>query len=95
MHDPLAGGFPQSREGRLLFLIAVVFSLYQISTALNLFGLPSQVMRSIHLGFLLLLTYTLIGAAKPRLRGHEGAGLGARRSRRSASRSISASNTSR
>ena len=66
MHDPLAGGFPNSREGRLLFAIAVVFSLYQISTALNLFGLPSQVMRSIHLGFLLLLTYTLIGAAKPR-----------------------------
>ena len=55
-----------SREGRLLFWIAVAFSLYQISTALNLFGLPSQVMRSIHLGFLLLLTYTLIGAVRPR-----------------------------
>ena len=66
LHDPLASGFPQSREGRLLFWIAVVFSLYQISTALNLFGLPSQVMRSIHLGFLLLLTFTLISASKPR-----------------------------
>jgi TRAP transporter 4TM/12TM fusion protein len=64
LHDPLAGGFPESIEGRLLFWIAVVFSLFQISTALNLLGLPSQVVRAVHLGFLLLLTFPLVAAAK-------------------------------
>ncbi|MGN6548541.1 MAG: TRAP transporter permease [Pararhizobium sp.] len=64
LHDPLAGGFPATREGRLLFWIGFVFSLYQISVALNLFGLPSQVMRALHLGFLLLLTFPLIAASK-------------------------------
>ncbi|TPW26104.1 TRAP transporter permease [Pararhizobium mangrovi] len=62
LDDPLSGGFPATREGRLLFWIAVVFSLYQIATALNLLGLPSQVVRAVHLGFLLLLTFPLVTA---------------------------------
>lgn len=64
LHDPLANGFPETGEGRLLFWIAVLFSLFQVSTALNLFGLPSQVVRAVHLGFLLLLTFPLVAASK-------------------------------
>ena len=33
LHDPLAESFPQNLQGRLLFWIAVAFSLYQIATA--------------------------------------------------------------
>ncbi len=64
IHDPLAESFPPSREGTLLFWIAVVFSLFQLATALNLIILPSQIVRAIHVGFLTLLAFPLIGAAK-------------------------------
>jgi len=55
LHDPLAESFPSSLQGRLLFWIAVAFSLYQIAISAHLIGLNSQVQRAIHLGFLLLL----------------------------------------
>jgi len=64
MHDPLGAGFPATREGRVLFWIAVVFSLYQIATAAHLINLNSQVTRAFHVGFLMLLAFPLAAAAR-------------------------------
>ena len=64
LHDPLAESFPPTLAGRLLFWIAVAFSLFQIATAAHLLDLPSQVVRAIHVGFLLLLTFPLVAMAK-------------------------------
>lgn len=62
LHDPTHGGFPQTREGKLLFWIAVAFSLYQIASAAHVVNLPSQVVRGFHVGFLTLLTFPLVAA---------------------------------
>ena len=64
LNDPLAESFPASREGRLLFFIAVAFSAFQLLTALGLLALPSQIIRAVHVGFLLLLAFPLIAAAR-------------------------------
>ncbi|OCW57785.1 TRAP transporter permease [Hoeflea olei] len=64
LHDPLAESFPNSLEGRLLFWIALVFSLFQIATAAHLIDFPSQVVRAFHVGFLMLLTFPLVAAAR-------------------------------
>ncbi|MEZ5477313.1 MAG: TRAP transporter permease [Thiolinea sp.] len=63
-HDPLAGGFPASTEGRLLFWLAVLFSTFQILTAAHLIDLPSQIVRAVHVGFLMLLVFPLMAAAR-------------------------------
>ncbi|MCQ8896646.1 TRAP transporter permease [Limnobacter humi] len=63
-HDPTAEAFPATAEGRLLFWIAVAFSLFQIATAAHWLDLPSQVVRACHVGFLLLLTYPLVAMGK-------------------------------
>ncbi|RID91576.1 TRAP transporter permease [Gemmobacter lutimaris] len=63
-HDPLAEGFPPSAQGRLLFWIAVVFSAFQIATAAHLIDMPSQVVRAVHVGFLMLLGFPLLALAK-------------------------------
>jgi len=63
-HDPLASAFPQTREGRLLFWIAVAFSAFQIGAAAHVFDLPSQVVRAVHVGFLGLLAFPLVAAAR-------------------------------
>lgn len=47
-------------DGRILFAIAVAFSVFQIWTA-AFSPLSSLVVRSVHVGFLLLLTYALFG----------------------------------
>ncbi|MCB1376341.1 MAG: hypothetical protein KDJ78_19595, partial [Rhodobacteraceae bacterium] len=52
-HDPLAESFPASPEGKALFWLAVIFSLWQIAFAAHLLNPPSQVARAIHVGFLL------------------------------------------
>src|SRR5262245_29133679 len=52
---PLAADFGSSFEGRLLFWIAVAFSAYQLATAAHILNLPSQVVRALHVGFLMLL----------------------------------------
>jgi TRAP transporter 4TM/12TM fusion protein len=52
---PLAADFGKSLEGRLLFWIAVAFSAYQLATAAHVLNLPSQVVRALHVGFLMLL----------------------------------------
>lgn len=64
IHDPLAETFPATAEGRVLFWIAVAFSVFQLVTAAGLISLPSQVVRSIHVGFLLLLVFPLIAVLR-------------------------------
>jgi TRAP transporter 4TM/12TM fusion protein len=54
--------FPATAEGKLLYGIAVAFSLFQIATAAHLIDLPSQLVRSTHVAFLLLLGFPLVAA---------------------------------
>ena len=63
-HDPLAGGFPASFEGRALFWLAVAFSLWQIAFAAHIVTPSSQVARAVHVGFLLALGFPLLSIAK-------------------------------
>jgi TRAP transporter 4TM/12TM fusion protein len=65
-HNRFGEAFPASFEGRLLFFIAVAFSVFQIATAAHLIDFPSQIVRAIHVGFLLLLTFPLVAAASHR-----------------------------
>ncbi|WP_048649236.1 TRAP transporter permease [Nitratireductor soli] len=58
------GEFGADRIGRVLFWIAVAFSLYQIATAAHILNLPSQVQRAFHVGFLMLLVFPLVAQAR-------------------------------
>lgn len=64
LHQPLEGGFPVNIQGKVLFWLAVTFSLFQIATAAHLIDLPSQIVRVVHVGFLLLMVFPLIANAK-------------------------------
>jgi TRAP transporter 4TM/12TM fusion protein len=64
--DHHISAFPPGLTGRLLFWIAVAFSTYQIVTAAHLVDLPSQVTRALHVGFLMLMTFPLVAAARGR-----------------------------
>ncbi|MCZ4288980.1 TRAP transporter permease [Hoeflea alexandrii] len=64
LHDPLAESFPATREGRLLFWLALIFSVFQIATAAHIVDFASQVVRAIHVGFLMLLTFPLVALAR-------------------------------
>ena len=59
-HDPLLAVFPTNLEGRILFWIAVTFSVFQIVTAAHLVDFSSQVTRAFHVGFLMLLGFPLL-----------------------------------
>jgi TRAP transporter 4TM/12TM fusion protein len=59
-HDTLTQAFPASWDGRLLFGIALAFSLFQIATAAHLVDLPSQLVRAIHVGFVTVLAFPLL-----------------------------------
>ncbi len=63
-HDALAADFGRNPEGRVLFWIAVAFSIFQIATAAHVLNLPSQIVRAIHVGFLILLALPLLAAAQ-------------------------------
>jgi TRAP transporter 4TM/12TM fusion protein len=70
-HEPLAGGFPPGLTGRLLFWLALAFSAFQIATAAHILDLPSQVVRAVHVGFLMALAFPLLAmvrADRPALR---------------------------
>ena len=69
LNDPLHHGFPPGVAGRLLFWIAVAFSLFQIATAAHLIDMPSQVVRALHVGFLMLLVFPLVALARGRSAG--------------------------
>ena len=58
--------FPEGALGRSLFWVAVVFSLFQIATAAHLVDMASQIVRAIHVGFLMALTFPLMAYARPR-----------------------------
>jgi len=60
LHDPLAESFPAGAEGRALFWLAVAFSVFQIATAAHLLDLPSQIVRAVHVGFLMALGFPLL-----------------------------------
>jgi TRAP transporter 4TM/12TM fusion protein len=64
LHDPLAESFPATPEGRLLFWLALIFSVFQIATAAHIVDFASQVVRAIHVGFLMLLTFPLVALAR-------------------------------
>src|SRR5918994_2412727 len=64
LRDPLSETFPHTPEGRLLFWIAVAFSTFQVATASHMLDLPSQVVRAIHVGFLMLLVFPLVAAVR-------------------------------
>jgi TRAP transporter 4TM/12TM fusion protein len=53
----------QGFDGKAVFLIAVAFSTFQVWTA-AFNPLSSMVVRSVHVGFLLLMTYALFGFRK-------------------------------
>ncbi|MFZ1344361.1 TRAP transporter permease [Thiothrix eikelboomii] len=61
---PLETTFPPNQQGRLLFWFAVVFSAFQVLTAAHLIDLPSQIIRAVHVGFLLLLIFPLVAHAR-------------------------------
>lgn len=56
--------FPAGTIGRVLFWVAVAFSLFQIATAAHLLDMPSQIVRAIHVGFLTALTFPLVAFAR-------------------------------
>jgi len=64
LHDPLAESFPSTPEGRLLFWLALIFSVFQIATAAHIVDFASQIVRAIHVGFLMLLTFPLVALAR-------------------------------
>ncbi|MGJ8569998.1 MAG: TRAP transporter permease [Hoeflea sp.] len=64
LHDPLAESFPSTPEGRLLFWLALTFSVFQIATAAHVVDFASQIVRAIHVGFLMLLTFPLVALAR-------------------------------
>ena len=66
LHDPLAKSFPETTEGRLLFWVAIVFSLFQLATAAHVIDIPSQLVRAFHVGFLTLLVFPLLAATRHR-----------------------------
>lgn len=61
--EGLPPGFGEGLAGRVAFWIAVAFSAFQLWTAA--YGsLPSQIVRAMHVGFLLLLGFALIANLK-------------------------------
>ena len=81
----LPAGFGRGRIGLLLFAIALIFSAFQIAVSLYA-ALPAQVIRAVHVGFLILLsaglyahlaTHTLPGKALMWATGLAGAAVAA------------------
>jgi len=66
LHDPLAESFPETLEGRVLFWLAFAFSVFQVSIAAHVIDLPSQIVRAVHVGFLLAIGLPLLAIAKHR-----------------------------
>ncbi|MGZ3215829.1 TRAP transporter permease [Paracoccus sp. T5] len=68
IHEGLPPGWGAGLPGRLAFWLAVVFALFQLWAAA--YGtLPSQIVRAMHVGFLLLLGFGLVGNLVARSRG--------------------------
>ncbi|WP_222105260.1 TRAP transporter permease [Denitromonas halophila] len=65
-HTAVPYGWSEGGVARTLFLIGVAFSAFQIITA-SLSPLSSQIVRALHVGFLLLMTFGIAAAVRPRL----------------------------
>lgn len=65
--NPLAVRFGRDGEGRLLFAIALAFSIFQIATAAHAVNLPSLIVRAVHVGFLMLLALPLVATGRSRI----------------------------
>ena len=65
-------GFGTGLAGRLIYYCAVVFSVFQIYTA-AFSPLPSIIVRSVHVGFLCLITFALAAQLSRSTRGRAGA----------------------
>jgi hypothetical protein len=63
----LPTGWGEGTKGRILFWIAVAFSVFQLTTAVYSI-LPSQVLRAVHVGFLVLVSSILIANHRSRSR---------------------------
>lgn len=74
-HEALTQKFGPDLQGRLLFAIAFVFACFQLFTAAYAI-LPSQIVRAMHVGFLLLLGLPLIAQQGHRLSQIAGWALG-------------------
>ncbi|OHV72790.1 TRAP transporter permease [Ensifer sp. LCM 4579] len=61
-HDALTQAFPKTWDGRILFAIALAFSIFQIATAAHLVDMPSQIVRAVHVGFVTVLVFPLLAA---------------------------------
>ncbi|MCO6179488.1 TRAP transporter permease [Ciceribacter sp. RN22] len=59
-HAAATQAFPKTWDGRLLFGIALAFSVFQIATAAHLIDLPSQIVRAVHVGFVTVLVFPLL-----------------------------------
>jgi TRAP-type uncharacterized transport system fused permease subunit len=66
-YDPTLTSFSTNFEGRLLFYIAITFSVFQVVTAAHLLDLPSQILRAVHVGFLGLLALPLVCVIKKKI----------------------------
>ena len=64
LSDAIIEDFPKTTEGRILFYIAILFSVFQLLTAAHIIDFSSQVVRAIHVGFLGLIGLPLISALK-------------------------------
>lgn len=50
--------FPKTIEGRILYYIAVIFSLFQVGIASHLIEVTSQLQLSTHVGFFRLVVFS-------------------------------------
>jgi TRAP-type uncharacterized transport system fused permease subunit len=71
--NPAAGLTLPGHAGRVVYAVAVAFSAWQVYAA-AFSPLSSQVMRAVHVGFLLLLVFLLFGYRRDQPRGRSSAG---------------------
>ena len=60
----ISNSFPTTIEGKILYYIAVIFSLFQVGIASHLIEITGQLQLSTHVGFLGLLCFPLISLSK-------------------------------
>ncbi|HLP69479.1 MAG TPA: TRAP transporter permease [Rhizobium sp.] len=65
-HAATTQALPKTWDGRLLFAIALAFSVFQIATAAHLVDLPSQMVRAVHVGFVTVLVFPLLAVFSKR-----------------------------
>ena len=64
LDDVLLNSYPTTTEGKILYYIAVIFSLFQVGIASHLIEINSQLQLSTHVGFLCFLCFPLVAALK-------------------------------